>query len=244
MARTPGGRIFAVDLARTVAILMMVSFHFTYDLEMFGFLPGGTTTHGFWALFARATAGSFLFLVGFSLYLAHGQGIRWRSFGTRLAKVAGAAALVSVGTYAVMPQTFVYFGILHSISVASLLGLAFLRLPAVLTLLAGAGVIAIAGRVSLPALDSPLFYWTGLSTWWPPSIDYEPVFPWFGPTLLGIGAAKSIAALIPAVLAGSGAVGQGGLARAIAFPGRHSLIIYLAHQPILISLIWAYLMLS
>ena len=244
MPRTLGGRIFAVDLARTIAILMMVTFHFTYDLEMFGFIPSGTTIHGFWALFARATAGSFLFLVGFSLYLAHGQGIRWRSFGKRLAKVAAAAALVSAGTFIVLPQTFVYFGILHSISVASLLGLAFLCLPAVLTLILGAAVIVLPNYISFPALNSPFFYWTGLSTWWPPSIDYEPVFPWFGPTLLGIGAAKSIAAIFPSALAGSSAAGQGALVSAIGFPGRHSLIIYLVHQPILISLIWVYLMLS
>lgn len=244
MARTLGGRIFAIDLARTIAILMMVTFHFTYDLEMFGFIPGGTTTHGFWALFARATAGSFLFLVGFSLYLAHGQGIRWRSFGTRFAKVAGAAALVSAGTYIALPQTFVYFGILHSISVASLLGLAFLRLPAVLTLLLGAVVIALPNYVSLSALDSPFFYWTGLSTWWPPSIDYEPVFPWFGPALFGIGTAKAIATLFPTALVPAAGAGQAAWAKAIAFPGRHSLVIYLAHQPILISMIWVYLMLS
>ena len=244
MAQTLGGRILAIDVARTVAILMMVTFHFTYDLEMFGFIPSGTTTHGFWALFARATAGSFLFLVGFSLYLAHGQGIRWRSFSRRLAKVAGAAALVSAGTYLVMPNTFVYFGILHSISVASLLGLAFLRLPAVLTLVLGAAVIAFPNYVSFPALNSPFFYWTGLTTWWPPSIDYEPVFPWFGPTLLGIGTAKALLGLMSGVLGPAAGAGQGGWARAVALPGRHSLLIYLVHQPILISAIWVYIMLS
>jgi uncharacterized membrane protein len=244
MAQTVGGRILAIDVARTVAILMMVTFHFTYDLEMFGFIPGGTTTHGFWALFARATAGSFLFLVGFSLYLSHGQGIRWPSFWKRFAKVAGAAALVSAGTFLVMPNTFVYFGILHSISVASLLGLAFLRLPAVVTLVLGAVVIALPNYVSLPALNSPFFYWTGLSTWWPPSIDYEPVFPWFGPALFGIGAAKALTALLPNALMQSAAAGQGSLQWLASFPGRHSLVIYLAHQPVLISVIWIYLMLS
>ena len=102
MAQTVGGRILAIDVARTVAILMMVTFHFTYDLEMFGFIPGGTTTHGFWALFARATAGSFLFLVGFSLYLSHGQGIRWPSFWKRFAKqVTACPALVKVVPVAV-----------------------------------------------------------------------------------------------------------------------------------------------
>ena len=98
--------------------------------------------------------------------------------------------------------------------------------------------------VSFPTLNSPFFYWIGLSTWWPPSIDYEPVFPWFGPALFGIGVAKALTALLPNALAPSEAAGQRALARTIAFPGRHSLVIYLAHQPILISLIWAYHMLS
>ncbi|MGA1180881.1 MAG: DUF1624 domain-containing protein, partial [Marivivens sp.] len=131
-----------------------------------------------------------------------------------------------------------------SISVASLLGLAFLRLPAVLTLLLGAAVISLPNYVSFSALNSPFFYWTGLSTWWPPSIDYEPVFPWFGPALFGIGTAKVLTALMPRALVPSAGAGQAPWARFIAFPGRHSLVIYLAHQPILISAIWVYLMLS
>ena len=120
-----GGRLVAIDLARTVALVGMAVFHFTFDLEMFGLVPPGTTTTGGWAVFARLIAGSFLFLAGLSLVLAHGEGIRWRAFGVRMAKVAGAAALVTAGTYAAFPHAFVFFGILHSIALASLMGLAF-----------------------------------------------------------------------------------------------------------------------
>ena len=42
------------------------------------------TAVGGWKLFARCIASSFLFLAGVSLFLAHGDGIRWRGFWKRL----------------------------------------------------------------------------------------------------------------------------------------------------------------
>ena len=69
-------RLVAVDLARTVALCGMVVFHFTFDLELFGHLPQGTTVTGGWAVFSRVVAGSFLFLSGVSLILAHGDALQ------------------------------------------------------------------------------------------------------------------------------------------------------------------------
>ena len=223
---------------------MMILFHLIYDLNEFGYT--NIPLSNFWLTSYWRYLIVFLFLnaVGISLVLAYGNNFNLNKFIKRLFLLGLAALSVSISTYIMFPDAWVYFGILHSISVASLLGLAFLRLPAVVTLVLGAVVIALPNYVSLPALNSPFFYWTGLSTWWPPSIDYEPVFPWFGPALFGIGAAKAIAELVPSALSGSGRAGQGRLAQAIAFPGRHSLVIYLAHQPVLISVIWIYLMLS
>ena len=60
-------RIEAIDLARGIALVAMAVYHFTWDLEFFGYLEPRTTAVGGWKLFARVIASSFLFLVGVSL---------------------------------------------------------------------------------------------------------------------------------------------------------------------------------
>ena len=233
-AKTP--RIPALDMARTLALAAMAVFHFTVDLELFGLIAPGTTTAGGWAVAARAIAGSFLFLAGVSLWLAHGQGIRWRAFLRRLAWIVAAAAAVSLGTWLAMPQVFVYFGILHSIALCSVLGLAFLRLPAGVTLAAALVVLALPLLWRSPALDAPWLLWLGLGTELRPTLDYEPVFPWLAPFLAGLACARLAGrAGLWALLAGRG----GRLAGALGWPGRHSLAVYLIHQPVLIALLWA-----
>lgn len=229
------GRIEAVDVARTVALLGMVVFHFARDLEDFGLIAAGTTVQGPWWYLARAVAGSFLFLAGVSLWLAHGQGIRWRPFLRRLLMLAAAAALVTLATRIAVPWGFVHFGILHSIAICSVIGLAFLRLPVALTLLAAAGAVALSRAGPFAAFDSPLLWWTGLAPGVRPSIDFEPVFPWLAPLLAGIALAR---------LAGRAgfwdraAAWRGPVLRALGWPGRHSLAIYLIHQPVLIGGLW------
>ncbi|MFN3547239.1 MAG: DUF1624 domain-containing protein [Mesorhizobium sp.] len=231
-------RIEAIDLARGAALVAMAIYHFTWDLEFFGYIDAGTTTVGGWKLFARSIASSFLFLVGVSLFLAHARGIRWRGFGIRLAMVAGAAFAISLATWFAMPETFIFFGILHQIALASLLGLAFLRLPWVLVLLLAAGVIAAPAWLTSPAFDSAWWWWTGLSETRPRSNDFVPLFPWFGAVLAGIGAASLAErrglfdrlARVPAPRSGA----------PLLFLGRHSLAFYLIHQPVLIGCIFLF----
>lgn len=233
------GRILWLDMARALAVLGMVIYHFTFDLAMFGFIAPQTPVTGFWALFARGVAGSFLALAGFGLVLAHGRRIVWPAFLRRLAILVGAAVLVSVATYFAMPDQFVFFGILHSIALSSLLGLAFLRLPWPLILIVAAAVLALPQFWRHEAFDTPLLWWSGLAPVFPSSMDYEPVFPWFGPFLLGMAVAKWLLL-------------RGPIARSVASPtqsriawvGRHSLIIYLLHQPILIGLFLGYMRLN
>ena len=234
---TGSGRIPALDIARSLALLAMVVFHFTFDLEMFGYLaPGTTSLPGPWRALAVATAGSFLFLAGVSLWMAHGRGIRWRAFGWRFAKVAGAAALVSIGTYFAFPHAFVFFGILHSIALCSLFGLAVLRFPA-LAILALAVVVFFAPDFARSdTFNAPWFWWTGLQNVPLRTVDYEPIFPWFAPFLAGIALAK--AAERAGLWARLSTTTHGKLSRWLSFPGQHSLIIYLIHQPILIGLVW------
>jgi uncharacterized membrane protein len=214
----------------------MVIYHFTFDLGMFGFIAPYVPVTGFWAVFARLVAGSFLALAGFSLVLAHGQGIIWPKFWRRLGVLIACAALITVATYYAMPSQFIFFGILHSIALSSLLGLAFLRMPWVGTLLLGMAVLALPQVFRHVAFDTPMLLWVGLAPGFPPTMDYEPMFPWFGAFLVGMAVAQVMLARgplrreIPSDL----------LTR-IAWPGRHSLVIYLVHQPVMIGLFNAYL---
>jgi uncharacterized membrane protein len=229
-------RIEAIDLARGLALVAMAVYHFSWDLEFFGYADPGMTTSGGWRIFARSIASSFLFLVGVSLYLAHANGIRWNGFGRRLAMVAGAAALISAATYLAMPATFIYFGILHHIAVASLLGLVFLRLPWPATLMAAVLVIAAPFWLTSQAFDTPLAWWTGLAVNRPPSNDYVPLLPWFGAVLLGIAAARLVHRI--GLLDRLPRPGGGVVPRTLIWAGRHSLAVYLVHQPVLIALVW------
>ena len=228
-------RLLGLDIARSAALLGMVCFHIVFDLQMFGHLPYGTTAAPFFYWHARIVAGSFLFLAGASLWLAHGSAIRWPAVWRRWFKLVAAAALVTAGTYAALPAYFVYFGILHCIAASSLIGLAFLRLPALVTAGAGAAIMAASYVLPNPAFNAPLLRFTGLATEPALTMDFEPLIPWVGPFLFGIAAAKAAShfGFLPRLNLPSTA-----LTRRLAWPGQHSLVIYLVHQPVLMGLIW------
>ncbi|HXZ16169.1 MAG TPA: heparan-alpha-glucosaminide N-acetyltransferase domain-containing protein, partial [Roseiarcus sp.] len=68
--------------------------------------------------------------------------------------------------------------------------------------------------------------------------DWYPLLPWAGVTLLGLGIAR-----LPGLLAWLSRPcrwrARSAVSLAIAFAGRHSLAVYLLHQPILFGLVWA-----
>jgi uncharacterized membrane protein len=231
-------RLEAIDLARGLALVAMAIYHFAWDLEFFGYAPPGMTAQGGWKLFARCIASSFLFLVGVSLFLGHAKGIRWASFLRRLAMVAGAAAAISLVTWIAVPGGFIFFGILHHIALASLLGLAFLRLPAAVTVLIAIAVIVAPQYLRSTAFDHPGLWWVGLSSVNPRSNDYVPLFPWFGAVLLGIASAR--VAKSTGLLDRIGEWQFSRLTRPVQGAGRHSLAFYLVHQPVLIGAIWLF----
>lgn len=230
-------RIEAVDVARGVALIAMAIYHFTWDLEFFGYVEQGTVGFGGWKLFARCIASSFLILVGISLVLAHGRGTRWRPFLIRFAMVAGAALAITAVTWFAVPTGMIFFGILHEIALASLLGLAFVRLPWIVTLAAVALVIAAPWFARSALFDHPAWWWLGLSSADPRSNDYVPVFPWFGAVLVGIALAKIAVSF---GLAERLAAVRLPYTRPLQFIGRHSLTFYLIHQPVLIGLVWTF----
>lgn len=235
-AETP--RLIALDTARTLAVLCMVVFHFTFDLALFGLIDSDTMSQPFWHYFARMIAGSFLFLSGVSLWLAHGQGIRWPSFWKRWAKLVAAAMAVTLASIWLVPGGPIWFGILHAMAATALIGLIALRLPWALTLALAALIFAAAWGQRFAALDPLWLVWIGLAENRPMMGDYVPLIPWAAPALAGIALARALRLHLWPTRPASRALHR------MTFPGRHSLIIYLVHQPILFGLFTAWFWLT
>lgn len=221
-------RLLWPDVARGLAVLAMLVFHLGWDLAHFGYIDP-EIPYGFaYRLFGHAIALAFLFVAGVSLVLAHGDGFRPRAYWRRLALLGAAALLVTGGTYFAFPDAFVFFGILHCIAAASLLALPFLFLPFPAAFAGAAALVGLSVFAQGRFFDAPMFWWTGLSTFEPPTNDYRPLAPWAGALLAGVGAGK---------LAGVGGAAHadsrgGAAARGVAILGRHSLSLYLLHQPV------------
>ena len=226
----------AIDILRGIAILMMFVFHFCFDLKYFGVIDVDFTTHPFWLNFRRTIVSMFLLLVGVSLYLATRNGLNTQRYLKRLGLLIIYAALVSLGSYLMFPETFIYFGILHFITAASVVGLLFTRFYR-FNLVIGIALILLDSFYSNVFFNSKAVNWIGLMTHLPFTEDYVPLIPWFGVVLIGMFTGRMLFAdnKPPAWICRQGM--NNPLARLLAFGGRHSIHIYMLHQPIFIGVL-------
>ena len=213
----------ALDLMRGIAIIMMIAFHFIYDLNSFGFSDIPLFTH--WAGIAWRCLIVFLFLsaVGISLVIAHGKGIKFKKFLKRLLYLGIAALFVSAGTYVMFPDGWVYFGILHLIWFSTIIAISFVNLPKTSLLIAA--LILIGAIFDQPNLSFISYL---LEPYLPfGSVDYYPLFPWLSFVFIGI------------------YLGHNPYYQKIFIfrlnwlevIGKHALIIYLTHQIVLFSVV-------
>lgn len=235
-------RIPLMDELRGFAVLCMVFYHAFYTLSL---LLGWQWCKALLQFFAPAEpwfAGIFLFLSGVACQLSRSNVRR----GLRLLFVA---AGVSVATLLFVPQEAVYFGILHLLSVCMILvgltkpwldrvplwvGLAVCAGGFLSTMYLHRGFLGIA---SIPLVSLPDSLYTtnllmplGIYSASFFSSDYFPLFPWMfgflGGVLLGRYAtperlpAFAYRAHVPF----------------LSFLGRHALIFYIAHQPLIYGL--------
>lgn len=228
----PSSRIAAVDVLRGVALCLMIVYHFSFDLNWFGFIRADFDHDPFWLGFRGVIVSAFMLLVGVSLLLARRAGFTPRQFWRRIALIGFSAILVSVASYLTFPQTFITFGILHSIAVSSVLAWPATRFPRA-ALLAGAIIAVVGNVVALPLFDTPWLQWLGLMTHKPPTEDYVPLLPWLGVIMIGIGvghwlSVRRFAPLLPLSRFAP---------RWVVWLGRHSLLVYMLHQPVLVGLL-------
>ncbi len=232
------GRVDAIDCARGLALIAMAAYHLTWDLADFRLVSPTLPFSPPMRLLSHSVASAFLALVGVSLALAHRERVNLPAFWRRFAIVVGAAALVTAGSLAFAPGQGIWFGILHCIAAASLLALPFVAAPAWASLLAGAAAIALPVFIHSSLFDPSALLWLGLGEALPSTLDWRPLLPWAGVVLTGLGLAR-----LPGVLKRLTSPwrwrAKSGPAWAISLAGRHSLAVYLVHQPILIGLVAA-----
>ena len=231
-------RFWEVDAARGVAIIMMIVYHSTYDLDTLGGYDVQSTS-GYWALFADVTAGLFLFLVGVSLGISRSRTslTGWRLFGKYLARGSRILAygMVLTVVFLALGMGVVAFGILHLIGVSIILAYPFLRLRFT-NLVLGTLIFALGQYILAQNLTSESFWLLPFGVL-PDGVmmpDYRPLLPWFGVVLIGLFFGNVVyAGLRPAGPTTKAPL----LARPLLPLGRNSLFIYLIHQPIVIALL-------
>lgn len=223
---------------------MMVAYHAVYDIDTLSPGSGPDPFTGIWKGLQLATGSLFLGLAGLSLAVADGRD-RGRGLGyaararrrlPRIGQVAVAAVAVTLVTRLALDERYVRFGVLHCIAVSLLIALALSPLRAWCAV-PGAGVIALGAWLSTRTSDTPGLAALGVPPDPNPAVDYYPLAPWAGAVLIGFA--------LGCVLYPQGRRGRWSarLARAPAWapaaglPGRHSLLIYLVHQPVLLALI-------
>jgi len=229
-------RLYAVDELRGLAVVLMVIYHLIVDLSMFGYpiSPTSMTTRpiGFVSAFL------FILVAGFSSRLS-------RNNARRSLKLFAAAFVISGVTGVLSFAPDIRFGILHFMALAILLfelgRKVFDKIPPVFGLVLFFGLYLLTytlseGRLLGFELPSWLFqskelYWLGLPSADFSSGDYYPLIPHFFLFMSGAMAAGLVNLQNPPQLLQKSFISPLGVV------GRHSLIIYFLHQPIVYGLV-------
>ena len=233
------GRVLWVDCLRGCAIILMVIYHFVFDLDYLSFIHIDLDS-GFWFLFPRAIGSLFLFVAGISIVLSENRDKAGKREGylhhlKRGAFLAIVACAITLATWVYPHEGFISFGIIHLIALSTLIAPFFLRFGR-LNALIGLIFIALGAIIGPIHTDSHYLFWLGITFPGYSALDYYPLIPWFGVILIGISAGQVLFAVKRNERKMTGPYAM------LAFLGRNSLAIYLAHQVVLFGILLAYRM--
>lgn len=234
-----------LDTVRGLCILSMVAYHGMYDLvDIFG-LPSAWYTGLPGYIWQQSICWTFILLSGMCWQLS-------RHHVKRGLLLVGCGAAISLITWLVMPSQRILYGVLNLLGLSALLLIPLDKLFRKVPAWAGLGgallLFALTKNVSRGSLGfeglvlCPLPEWLYVTdllavagfpspTFW--STDYFPLLPWFFLFCAGY----FLWGLLSQSERAKERLASG--VRPLSFLGRHSLIIYLAHQPVLMGVFLA-----
>ena len=222
-----------LDALRGIAVLCIIAYHFFFDLAYFyGYdIPIYT---GAWKLFARGTGVLFLLVVGICFMISWERTMKEKRIIKTLKRgmiIFSGGMIISAVTWIIAPHSFVKFGILHLIGISALLQpifSVFKKWNAVIGLL----FVIVGISFTKKTVNSLLLFPFGLEYPGMQSLDYYPLFPWFGVILLGMALGQWLyRPMRHRVLTSLGS---------LAYPlpllwcGRRALLLYFFHQPVIL----------
>lgn len=254
-ASSPSSRFYELDAFRGFSVILMVIYHFLFDLEYFGIreMPSW-----FWPqqLYGIPITFLFIFIAGISLALSASKTKDAVTLTKKLIKrgafIFAVGLLITAVTWIYPHDGAILFGVLHLIGLSTILAIPFLigltkeapffgkykkTAAWVLPFVFGAAVILaskIVEKISGPIWLVPL----GIHPYGFYALDYEPLFPWFGVILLGIAVGTWLYPLGKRRSFLSFLKNEPPFLKIFSWIGRHSLLIYLGHQPVIIGILW------
>ena len=242
-------RIRTLDFLRSIAIIAMIFYHFVYDLGDFGYVNLITVVNGYWKLFAQSIGCSFLFLSGVSFWVAAKKEINWPNYIKRFVILLSSAILVSIATFIQFGSAFIFFGILHLLAVCSIVALFIYRLPIIIILVLGVGLLALpdfyhtSNYYNEDLFSSRYLAWTGLYDGRTGSVDFYAFMPWSAAFVFGLASAKIF--IKPERQHSTSPLSfkeekTNFIITTLLWMGRNSLLIYLIHQPLLYGFFYGF----
>lgn len=237
-------RIIEIDATRGIAVILMILYHFTFDLHYFEIVKSNFLNSIEWNILRDIVAGIFITLVGVSLYIkVSTQKHKKSDFIKQQIKrglfILCLGILISVITYLfISPITYIRFGILHLIGLSLILITPlinyYLNTKKIDLFLILGTIIFIFGSIINQLTCPEIFIPLGCTPQNFMTLDYFPLFPLFGLILIGFWIGDKIQIHNTKVLKN---IKQPKFINLLSFIGQNSLLIYILHQPILIGII-------
>lgn len=237
-------RIWELDVIRGALLLWMISFHFVYDLVyLFGLMALDTPARQFLFRMGSLWGGvPFLFISGICVSFAGRparRGLQVIGGGLVISLVTALMYLLGMADKGII----IYFGVLHCIGVCMLLWGLFRKLPSPALLVLGILMAAVGLYLKFNVrVDFPYLIPLGLPSHSFSSSDYFPLLPNLGYFLIGSVLGRKLYPDRETLF--SKVNDRNIFLRFFGFFGRHSLPIYMAHQPVLAALIYLYMALE